>query len=259
MHHRLGWFWCCLGVLIAGCSSSATAATSTPFLFQVTWIPATATPILKLLRAPTLNATNKVIATLGPTLAALPVTSPDCYETPVGTLWCLGLFRNTLNLPIESVRVQVYLVTSDGLALAQRDAMVARRLLMPGETSPYGILFDTIPAGTAGPVAVVRDFTANPDTRLAALEVDGTSFDQRESVVQVNGWLANPHTSPVNDMSITVTLFDAKNRVTGYRQFQLTAPGTALKPGANMPFSITITPQGLGTNRVEVTGEGRMS
>jgi hypothetical protein len=130
-------------VLVASCSqtlfSNPGAQTATLALFRLTPIPATPTLALRLLRTPTLIATRNLTRTASPTPLPLPVLTPDCYETPVGGMWCLGVITNRLRMPVEQVAVQVYLVTPDGTALAVREGRLAHDVLWPGQSAPYGV------------------------------------------------------------------------------------------------------------------------
>ena len=93
---RLCWLWCCVGVLLAGCGqiiSTTTDSRSTMVpLLGLTLPSITPTPILRLLRTPGSIFTR----TLAPTPLPIRVDSPICYETPVGSLVCLGVVHNVL-------------------------------------------------------------------------------------------------------------------------------------------------------------------
>ncbi len=143
------WFWWWLGVLVAGCSPTffqvSTPQAPTPPLLNLTLPHPTATPILRLLRTPGLATMTRVFATPFPLL----LESPTCYETPAGSVWCLGLVRNELTVPVDQVVVRVYLVKADGTPLAEQDVRVARSVLPPGGISPYRALFASMPPQSA--------------------------------------------------------------------------------------------------------------
>ncbi len=256
------WWWCWLGVLVAGCSqtivSNPTSAAPTLTLLRFTpqWVTPTPTP--RLLRTPTLRTTSVMAMTLAPTPLPLPIAAPDCYETPVGGLWCLGLVRNGLIDPIEQVIIRIYLVSADGTALAERDAPTALAVLPPGEMSPYGVLFDRIPAGSVGPVAVLLSASkANPSgDKGPVLQVQALQGENRDSAFHVTGALVNVGTAAATQLRLVVTLLDSAGRVTGFRQWHW-PPDQALLPGERLPFSLDIIPQGLGTQRFEASAESR--
>jgi hypothetical protein len=228
-------------------------------LLSLTQAPVTPvpTPTLRLLRTPSLAATGLIVRTLAPTPLPLPITPPDCYETPVGGLWCLGWLHNRLLIPIEQVVVQVYLVTTDGTALTTQETPIARNILWPGERSPYGVRFEHIPEGTAGPVAVITSATRAPVPTAPPVEVRDVRTEQRDSVLHVAGSMGNAGPTPVDQLSVVVTLLDERERVTGFRMVRW-PPEQALDPGDSLPFAVDVIPQGMSATRVEVSAEGRV-
>src|SRR5687768_13276033 len=130
---RFVWLWYWVGMLVVGCASNAvvspTPRSATLTLLGWTLTPATPTPRLRPFRTPTPHLTLPFM----PTPLPLTVGSPDCYETPVGSLWCFGLVHNTLLVPLEGIIIRVYLVDQEGHLLAEAEAACARTLLMPSE------------------------------------------------------------------------------------------------------------------------------
>jgi hypothetical protein len=212
-----------------------------------------------LLRTPPFMATRTLTRTAAPTPLPLPVTAPDCYETPVGGLWCLGVITNRLRMPIEQVYVQVYLVTSDGTALAVQGGRLAHDVLWPGQSAPYSVYFERTPEGVAGPVAMLASVARAEVEARVPIEVRTLSVQQEASDtrVRVSGTLTNVIEQTVSGLAVTVTLFDERGRVLGYRT-QRWPGGQSLLPGATMGFALVATPQGLGTIRVEVSAEAHM-
>ncbi len=254
---RVVWLWWWLGVLVAGCSqvtfSGTGTAAPTLSIFNLTRTPITPTPILRLLRTPTPH--NPVARTrIAPTPLPVPLTPPDCYETPVGSLWCLGLVRNPLTTPIEQVTLQVYLVSADGTALTDANTMLSLAVLGPGESAPYGVLFNSIPQDYAGPVVVLTSTRTAQSVKHAELEVHDLRYEVADSLYSVHGTLVNTASVPVKRLTVVVTLFDANGRVTGFRQAVWPADQT-LAPQGSLSFQLDVAPQGLGTMRVEATAE----
>ncbi|MCC7207683.1 MAG: hypothetical protein IT323_10265 [Anaerolineae bacterium] len=255
---RAKWWWCWLSVLVASCSqtlfSSPGAQTATLSLLRMTPIPATPTLALRLLRTPPFLATRTLTRTAAPTPLPLPVAAPDCYETPVGGLWCLGVITNRLRMPVEQVAVQVYLVTPDGTALAAQGGRLAQDVLWPGQSAPYSVYFDRVPDGVAGPVAMLASVTradvdARPPVEVRALGMQQDAGDRR---VHVSGTLANVLGRAISAPAVTVTLLDERGRVLGYRTQRWPA-GQRLQPGEALDFALDVTPQGAGAIRVEVS------
>jgi hypothetical protein len=182
---------------------------------------------------------------------------PNCYETPVGSLWCLGLIRNEQTFPVEQVVIRVYLVRADGTAIAAKDAAAARVTLPPQSTSPYGVLFEAVPDGV-GPVAVLISANQRLDWTEGALpvQVRDIQSSDRDGGYHVTGTLVNTTNTALQQLSVIVTLFDGQGRVTGYRQSRL-PPNQSLAPGDKIPFAVDVIPQGLGTVRTDASAEGR--
>jgi hypothetical protein len=211
----------------------------------------TPTPILRLLRTPGLATVTRVFATPPSLFLAVPA----CYETPAGSVWCLGLVRNQLAVPVDQVVVQVYLVKADGTPLADKEVRVARSVLPPGGTSPYGVLFPSMPAESAGPVAILVSARSNAADPIAPLQTRDMQGEMRASGYHVQVIVSNPAQVPAHDVSLVTTLFDSTGRVTGYRQ-SVWPPTQQLAPGESRPFELDVIPQGRGTVRAEVSAEG---
>jgi hypothetical protein len=231
-----------------------TTSTRTPTLTLLNltrpvFIP-TSTPILRLLRTPTLRATNMASLTLiAPTALPILPDVPTCYETPVGSLWCLGLIRNSLTVPITEIIIRVYLVRADGTALADGQTFTARKTLAPGEFSPYGVLFSSTPEGFAGPVATL--ISARQANATYQVVVHVLESQWRDGAFHVSGSLVNANIAPLHRLSVVATLFDSTERVTGFREMRW--PDTQLlDSGAALPFEFDATPLAAGTSRVEV-------
>jgi hypothetical protein len=260
---RVVWLWWWLGVLVASCGQSvipgSTTQAPTPPLLNLTLPLATPTPILRLLRTPTLRATGLMPVTrVVSTPVPLSIAPPACYETPVGSLWCLGLIRNELSVPIEQVVIRVYLVNADGTALSMQEARAVQSVLEPDAASPYGVLFNTVPDNAAGPVALVvnANQTNKHTSPVVGLEVRDMHSEAQQAGYQVSGKLVNAASKAVRQLSLVVTLLDGKERVTGFRQFRWSSDQTLL-PGDSLSFNLDAAPQGPGTVRVEVSAEGR--
>jgi hypothetical protein len=259
---RVVWLWWWLGVLVAGCAHSlvpgSTTQAPTPPLLSLTLPLATPTPILRLLKTPTLRATGLVATGAVSTPLPLSLAPPTCYETPVGSLWCLGLIHNELSVPIDQLIIRVYLVKADGTALSVQDVRAARVFLEPGAVSPYGALFETIPDGTTGPVVMLASANQSDmqSMHFARVEVRDVHTEAGQAGYRISGRLVNPNSVTVQQPSAVVTLFDGSGRVTGFRQMQWPEQQT-LQPGESLSFNLDVTAQGPGTTRAEASAEAR--
>jgi hypothetical protein len=138
--------------------------------------------------------------------------------------------------------------------LLDQQVVAACKVLAPGESAPYGVLFNKVPAEVAGPVAVV--ISTEQVTNIKSISVQGVQNEVRDSQYHVTGTLINKDVRTLSDLSLVATLYDSKGNVTGFRQLNL-SDKQSLAAGASLPFSLDVIPQGMGTTRVAVSAEGR--
>lgn len=258
-NRRLVWLWCWLGVLVASCSQSGTTSSSTPVatlaLLKWTSTP-TATPTPRLRRTPTFSPATLIALTLMPTPLPLSVNNPNCKETPVGSLLCLGSLQNPLGEPITQLAVRVYLVDELGNALAVREVATARDYLLPNETTPYGAQFEQTPYHYSGAVAEVARALRNTQS-LPQLSVERLHSTYAEGRYVLSGELRNHGERPAEHLSLVATLYDEDGRVTGFRHWRL-PPDQILPPKQHLPFQLSVIPHLAGTYKVVAAAEGRL-
>lgn len=181
-----------------------------------------------------------------PTPAPLEVQGVGFYETPVGSLWCLGEVVNTNEIALTNVQVRVVLFDAVGEALVETDGFVAVELLAPGERSPFGILFTSPPAEWANSqVSVVRGEGAGELSSLfATITVSETNGQMIDGLFRTTGTIQNTGAALAADRAqVIITTYDEQGLVTGYRQGQVTLEGP-LVPGAFAPFEMLFTVHG---------------
>lgn len=244
---RLMWLWCWLGALVAGCVQHSPTATSNapatlPLLTFARPSP-TATPTPRPLRLPTATLLHVAFS---PTPFPLRVTAPVCYETPFGSLWCLGELFNNNGIALDQIVIRLYLTDAQGNILAQAETALPRSILFPGEQSPYGILFRSIPASMENVIATVARAEPNATARKRNITLKKLKFLTQQSAFVLSGIVQNNTDDPLNTLIVVVTLKDAAGRVTGFRQVRLSFQ-PALRPKGQHPFSIDLIPQGLNT------------
>lgn len=247
LRRRWRWVWYVVGVLIAGCNSTIPTMRSPatlPTLPGYTLIPPTLTPIPRLVRTPVRMATLG-----GAPYPVLPLSTPHplalgqpaCTETPVGSLWCFGLLQNILSYRVEGVSVRIYLVDSEGNGLVWLDTPIARLSLWPGEESPYGGLFETIPNHYVGAVAelyAAKAATEPEGSFRLPITIENTS--QNDAALKI--WNATEKTAP--ESRIILTLLNPRGQVVGYRIGLL---GHPLEPGENSLLTLpTGAVEGMG-------------
>ncbi len=186
-----------------------------------------------------------------PTPTPLPfvVQGVALYETPVGSLWCLGEVLNTGDTSLTNVEVRVTLLDGNGSPLAQGNTGAAADYIPPGERAPFGLLFTTPPEGWAGQqVAIVRGDAADPvAATYVPIAVQGTEGRPSDNRFTVSGTVQNvSEEQEAGKVRVIVTTYDAQGLVTGFRQGRVTLDGP-LPPGATAAFSVTLDFHGGGS------------
>lgn len=251
---RIYWLWCCFTVFLAGCGHALTGA-ATPTLLTFATPTSKPTAALRLIRTPTLRASGTALAMVI-TPFPLTVEPPACYETAVASVWCFGLVRNTLTMPVEQVIVRVYLVTINGASLIEQQTTTANAAIMAGSVSPYGVLFNTMPQQTAGSVAMLDSaipMPAEKQTRIKSLVVANVKYDNHDGVYDITASLTNSDNQPLSGINVVITLLTVDGRVTGFRKQEV--PQT-LGVDESFLFNTHAIPQGLPAQRVEISAEG---
>lgn len=202
------------------------------------------------------------VGLLLPTPTPLPfeVRGVALYETPVGSLWCLGEIANTTAFTLTNVQVHVTLFDAAGGSLAEADAFAAADLIPPGERSPFGILFTDPPPGWANhQVAVLRGESA---AALAAsyvpIGVSDLEGQPTDSQLQVSGVVRNDSADQTaGSVSVIVTTYNGDGVVTGFRQAAVEVEA-GLPPGGTAPFTLLFTFHGDAPTDFHVVALGRV-
>ncbi len=175
-----------------------------------------------------------------PTPLAFGVRGVAFYETPVGSLWCLGEVVNTTDVTLTNVQVRVTLFGAEGERAAEADAFAAADLIPPGGRSPFSILFTSPPETWTNPqVAIIRGEAAGAlaESYLPVSVVEATGQPAAPQF-QVSGVVRNGSAEQsAGSVSVIVTTYDDQGNVTGTRQAQVELEGP-LAPGATAPFTL---------------------
>lgn len=172
----------------------------------------------------------------------IPLDPPACYETPAGSLLCLGRVVNTLDDPLEQVALRVTLFRLDGTPLASEHVEIEQSLIPPQTFAPYRALFDVnIRDVSHVSASVQRAIIAHDaEQRFATLKVQGESVEMAAGRLLVTAELYNPGPDPADNIRLIVTLTDLLGNVTGYRVAQM---NRTLPAGETMPVRVEIVPQ----------------
>lgn len=260
------WLWIWVGVLVAGCGQLWSSETPSPVtreptlpLFGYTLLPPSLTPGLWSVGTATPLLSVDGRTGLPPLALYLAVSGPACYETPVGSLVCLGQVQNRLDAPVEQVVVTVQLLNRDGIVLESGQSFLARQLLQPGAQGPYRVLFDRIPDGYDKATAFIAagHLAENVERRYTDLSLNQTSgvfiYDQYQITLSI----INRSRYPGDRIVVTLTLLDRDGQVTGFRQVYLDHT-RQIQPGESLSVTIKAIPQGPNTVGFAAFAESRL-
>ena len=190
------------------------------------------------------SGTNSGVQFLLPTPvpAAVVITNTARYLTPVGSLWVLGEVYNPTDEPAENVQVRVGLMDESGREIANDLTFTVLDFVPANGRSPFGVLFADPPLEVAGFQAIIvrAEPSYNNANRYAQLQVTAAQIERAGALYRVTGSVANTGVSNALDALITVTVYDAARRITGYRHLAL--PDEQLTAGATAQFDVTIAP-----------------
>jgi len=206
-----------------------------------------------------------VIPREGQSLEAPPTSTPTplpfevkglgFYETPAGSLWCLGEVENTSGRALERVQVEGSLQDEEDKVLATESAFVALGIVPQGGKVPFAILFANSPASFARYQALPLSgeavtYLGNRYFDLAITEQQG---EPEEHYFSVEGLVENTGQADAETVTVLVTAYDAHGRVTGFRQADLENAPAA---GESAPFQVKLLPFGgaVVTYAVQVQG-----
>ena len=181
-----------------------------------------------------------------PTPLSFGVRGTSFYETPVGSLDCLGEIVNTTAYTLTNVQVRVTLFDAAGAPLITGDAFAAADILPPSARAPFRVMFVSPPPNfVSHDVARLRgEFAGELEARYVVLAVDEVSGVPSGPQFQVTGAVRNSDpTQTTTSVVVIVTSYDGEGRVTGYRQ-QAVDVGDGLTPGATAPFEVLFAPHG---------------
>jgi LysM repeat protein len=193
-----------------------------------------------------------------PTPVSFAIEGVAFYETPAGSLWCLGEVVNSTEWSLENVQLRVALYNAVGEELSGGDVSTALDLIPPGGRAPFGILFASPPASfDRYLVTPVRaEVSSEPAGRYATLEIASVEAGPVGPLFEVSGILTNPGQLPVTSVMVVVTTYDAQGQVTGFRKAKLPDD---LPPGADTEFSVSLMPNDDLPASYDVAVQGRLA
>lgn len=165
------------------------------------------------------------------------------YETPVGSLHCLGEVVNTTAYTLTNVQVRVTLFDAEGNALIGGNVFAAADILPPLARAPFYLLFNAPPPNFVSHQVValrgeVAGELAASYVPMAVEDVNGAPYGP---LFEISGVVRN--TDPQRTAAtviVVATAYDDAGQVTGFRQ-QSVDVGEGLPPGATAPFRMRFT------------------
>ena len=195
-----------------------------------------------------------------PTPTPLPfqVANVGFYETPVGSLWCLGEVINNTGASIEQVQVAVSLYDAGDEMVATGSTFTEFDIVPNGDRMPFALLFTEPPS----------DFSHHQVVALSGVTVAHWGHNyldltieldhgeaSSERVYVVTGQVRNTGQYEAEQIRIVVTAYDAEGRVVGIRRAN---PETqTLGVGESSPFGVSLSSLGgqVVTHTVQVQGQ----
>ena len=180
------------------------------------------------------------------------------YETPVGSLWCLGEVINSTESSLENVELRVGLYNAAGEELISGDVAAALDLIPPGGRAPFGVLFTSPPDSFDRflVVPVRSEASSQLGTGYVILEVAQDKAGPSGALFEVRGSVTNPSQLTASAVTVVVTTYDAEGLVTGFRQSRLPE---AVAPGAAAEFAVSLMPNEGSPASYDVVAQGQLT
>ena len=194
-----------------------------------------------------------------PTPTPLPfqIANVGFYETPVGSLWCLGEVINNTGAGIEQVQVAVSLYDAEGEMVATGSTFTEFDIIPHEGKMPFALLFtEPLPGFSHHQVVALSGVTvAHWGRNYMDLTIESDHGEASgERVYVVTGQVRNTGQYDAEQIRMVVTAYDAEGRVVGIRRG---SPETqTLGVGESSPFRVSLSSLGgqVVTHTVQVQG-----
>jgi LysM repeat protein len=194
-----------------------------------------------------------------PTPTPLPfqVANAGFYETPVGSLWCLGEVINNTGADIEQVQVAVSLYDAEGEVVATGSTFTEFDIIPNESKMPFALLFTEPPSGFSHHqvVALSGVAVAHWGRNYMDLTIESDRGEvSGERAYVVTGQVRNTGQHDAEQVRMVVTAYDAEGQVVGIRRG---SPETqTLGIGESSPFRVSLSSLGgqVVTYTVQVQG-----
>jgi len=195
-----------------------------------------------------------------PTPTPLPfqIANVGFYETPVGSLWCLGEVINNTGAGIEQVQVAVSLYDAEGEMVATSSTFTEFDIIPNEGKMPFALLFNEPPSSFSHHqvVALSGVTVAHWGRNYMDLSIESDHGEASgERVYVVTGQVRNTGQHDVEQVRMVATAYDAEGRVVGIRRG---SPETqTLEVGESSPFRVSLSPLGGQVVTYTVQAQGR--
>jgi LysM repeat protein len=176
-----------------------------------------------------------------PTPMPVEIVGLGFYETPVGSLWCLGEVLNPRDEFLELVQLRAILYNVDGERVGETTGFTVPDVVPGLGRAPFALLFPNPPASGYASYEVLV-VGAEPILywgarhRELSVEVQEVATDRQG--VHVTGALSNDGQENATDVELTITAYGAQGEVVGVRQVAL----DPLPAGDRRPFAVDLIP-----------------
>jgi LysM repeat protein len=200
------------------------------------------------------------LAAATPTVASTPMpvelSAIHFGNSGTGGLWALGEVANPITTPLEGVRVGLSLLNGEGTPVAGGEALAQTEVITPGGSSPFGIFLDRPPAAFASyALRVLNALPAHVGVYYLDLQTaDVTGEGDRYQAYRVRGRVINTGPEDSVEVRLTVTLFDALDRVIGFARAE--PEHNVIPRGGETTFDVQVIPLGGPVARVSVSAQG---
>lgn len=177
---------------------------------------------------------------------ALPftVTNLSFTNSPLGGLWAFGEIINSTGTELEQAGVTVSLLDETGRVLTEEQTYVGIDLLRPGQKAPFAVRFTEPPHSFSSYQAIpwkgVQGYVGSYYLDLQVKDTAGSG--ERYATYTVTGTIANTGPEDAVEVTVTVTLYDALERVIGMRR--AVPEHNVIPRGGQTTFTVELTPAG---------------
>jgi LysM repeat protein len=197
------------------------------------------------------------VASLGfPTPLPVAESTPHCYPTSSGGLWCIWVLRNEYNTPLDNLSAVVSLFDFQGIEVASQTALPPLNVLGPGDEIPLMTYFEPpLPSWAEVQVRLATSLeVSREDNRyLPALVQNLQAQIAENGLSTIVGGSVSLQSAEVSakEIWVAVVAYDAGGHVIGARRWE----GGQLEAGGSITFYTLVYSLGPPITRVEALVE----